>query len=638
MVASRRILVLALLAALALLGLPTLRGGLRAEDWLAVETYSRRSLGELWTLPHLDMALYGYWRPLSDSVAWLLVRATGATPWAVQLLLLALHVGNAVLAGAVLQRLLGVPAGAALATSLVAVAHPWSVAVVTHLDGGTSALLAATFTLLALHALGAWREGERGLAPLVLATLAAGLAYDPAILLPVIVLVVAAVLPRRERRVPWPVLGVIPLLLLMRWWAVGRPFDGYQLSAEALLEFPVRLAGCTARLFLPFFAEHGGPVMVLTLALATVAVVALVAAVATRAGDPRVALRQGAALLLACVGALGFAPDLFVGAAGAPPDELVLAYKSYPAALLAALSIGWWLARATGRRGRGSLVLAAPVVVLFWIGGAPIRAEYGRANHWVAAITDGVARQAEAAAAAGEPAPRHLVLEVPVKVESAGRSAARALMFGLPASQRPPFRAEERFAYPLFRRELDSWSGWVSEPAVTALCASPWFAPLRCRWRVVDGREEVVVEPVERPPAPPPGPVRLFATLDGSEPPVADAAAAPRVALAADGSIVLSARGTPPGGTPRFLILNRVHPCVADRIEYANELPGVPPPPDGVTRVRIGATWLREIARRYPDDVIYVLLELLATDAMRADGAPEAVVSNIVPLRLHGGD
>jgi len=635
--------VLVLLAVLALLGLPTLRGGLRAEDWLAVETYSRRSLVELWGLPHLDMALYGYWRPLSDSVAWLLVRATGATPWALQLALLALHVGNALLAGAVLRRLFGLSAGAGIATSLVAVAHPWSAAVVTYLDGGTSALLTTTCTLLALHALAAWREGERGLWLPALSTLAAGLAYDPAILLPVIVLVVGVVLPRRERSVPWPLLGLIPLLLLVRWWAVGRPFDGYVLSAESLLEFPARLARCTARLFLPFFPEHGGPAVTLTVALAAVAVAAVVAAVATRAGDPRVALRQGAALLLACVGALGFAPDLFVGGIGAPPDELVLAYKSYPAALLAALTIGWLLARASGRRGLGSLVLAAPVVLLLWIGGAPIRAEHARAHHWVGAITAGVAAQAEAAAtaaaAAGEPAPRHLVLEVPVKVESAGRSATRALMFGLPASLRPPFHEPERFAYPLFRRELDSWTGWVSEPAMTALCASAWFKPLRCRWRRVDGREEIVVEPVPRPAAaPPPGPVRLFATLDGSEPLVADVAEAPRVRLSADGSIVLSARGTPPDGTLRFLVLNRVHPCVADRVEYANDLPGVAPPPAGVTRVRIGAPWLREIARRYPDDVAYVLLEVLATESMLAHGAPPAIVSNIVPLRLHAGD
>jgi hypothetical protein len=207
-------------------------------------------------------------------------------------------------------------------------------------------------------------------------------------------------------------------------------------------------------------------------------------------------------------------------------------------------------------------------------------------------------------------------------------------MFGLPAALRPPFREPERFAYPLFRRELDSWSGWVSQPAVDALCASPWFAPLRCRWRMIDGREEVVVESVGRPPAPAPGPIRLCATLDGAEPPVRDAADAPRITLDPDGSIVLSARGTPSEGVPRFLVLNRVHPCVADRIEYANDLPGLPPPPAGVTRVRLGAPWLREIARRYPDDVSYVILEILASDELRAGGAPESVVSNVLPLRL----
>lgn len=639
MIASRRLLVFSVLAAVALLGLPSLQGGLRAEDWLAFETCSRLSLLELWTRPHLDMRLYDYWRPLSDSFTWLLVRGFGAQPALFQLALLALHVAAAALAGRVLRRLLGLSAGAAIATSLLAVAHPWSCAAVTYLDGGTATLVMALLTLLALLALADWREGERGIVPLLLAVFAAGLAYDAAILLPIVLLAVAIVLPRRERGVPWALLLVLPAVLLTRTLAVGAPFDGYRLGTELLPEFPGRLFTCATRLFLPFFAEHGGPRSLLTLGLAAVALAAVIAAIATRAGDPRIALRQGGALLLLTVGLLGFAPDLFTGAPGTAPDELVLAYKTYPAALTAALTVGWLLARASGRRGLGSLLLALPIVVLWGVGGGPLRAEFLRAQEWARAITTGVGERTDATAAL---ALRHVVCEVPVKVETAGRSGARTLQFGLSASQRPPFRTPERFVYPLFRRELDGFAGYLSEPGEQALLASPWLTPLTCRYeRAVDGVsgervvvERVVVEPRPRPLAPPAGPLRLFADLDGGEPIVADLAQAPQVRVAADSSIVLAVSGTPPEGTPRLFVLNRVHPCVSDRIDYAHALPDRAAAPPGIIRVRFGTAWLREIAHRYPDDVVFVVLEMLTPQTMRARGAPEAVVSNVLPIRL----
>ncbi|MSR45645.1 MAG: hypothetical protein EXS13_01025 [Planctomycetes bacterium] len=641
-VAPRRLLQFTLLAIVAWSGLPSLAGGFRSEDWLALEAYSRMDLLDVWSHPHLDMRLFGYWRPLSDSVTWLLAHTLEPWPAAVQLALAMLHLAAAGLVGVAGRRLLGLSAGAAFAASLVAAAHPWSSAVVTYLDGGTSTLIVALCTLLALVALGRWRDGVGGAAPLCLATLLAGLAYDAAIVLPIVIVVVARVLPRSERApergVPWPVVAVFPLLLLLRWCAVGMAFDGYPLTSEALLEFPRRLVLCTGRLFVPFFAEHGSPRAAMSLALAAIGLLALIVAVAARSGIPpaarvaaSVALRQGGALLLLSVGLLGYAPDLFVGGRGAVPDELVQAYKSYPAALAAALAVGWWLGFANGPHDRASLVLALPVVALFVVYGSPIRDEHARAQQWSTDIVAAVAARADAQPA-GAP-DRYLVVEVPTKVQRSGRSGTRCLQFGLPNALRPPLHDPECFAYPLFQRELDGFAAWVSAPAFDALAASRWLEPLTCRYPIVDGRERVVVEALPRP-SPPLAAIELLADLDGVAPAPFDLADAPLVEVAADSSIVLAAYGVVPAGSPRFFFLNRVHPCVSDRIELVTELPGRAPPPAGVQRARIGTPWLREIAHRFPDDVVFVVLELLATPELRAQGAPEAVVSNVLAIRL----
>ena len=625
MIALRRLSCHLLVAAVALCCAVPLSGPFRSEDYLAFDAWSRMGFADVWTRPHLDMRLYGYWRPLSDAATWLAVNAIGPRPLAIHALLLALHVAVAITTGVALRRLLGASAGAGLAASLIAAAHPWAAAVVSYLDGGMGALLAALATLGALVALGRWRDREGGFAPLFLATLAAGLAYDAAVILPVVLLVVAAVLPRSERGAPWALLLVLPLLLGLRWWAVGQPFDGYRIPLEALFEFPARLLLCLQRLFLPFFAEHGGPRTAVVAALAAVALLAVAIAVVTRRGVVATPLRQGGALLLLCTGLLGFAPDLFVGGRGEAPDELVLAYKSYPAAMTAALAIGWLLGRSSGRHGLGSLVLALPIVVVFAVFGAPVRDEQARAQEWAGAIPAAIADHAERHPAAGTR--RFLVLEVPVKVERNGRSGARTLQYGLSSALRPPLHEPELHAYPIFRLGLDGFHDWVSHATLDALARVGWLELLICTYSVdASGRERATIAAPEPAPAGAPPAVRLFADLDGREQVVADLANAPLVEVAPDSSIVLAASGRAPG-TPRFFFLNRLHPFTSETLDLL-------PSGENVERVRIGSVWLRELAHRFPDDVTFVVLEFLATAEQQAAGAPAATVSNVIAIRL----
>lgn len=625
----RRLLPSLLVAAVAIACAPPLDLPLRAEDYLAVDTYSRIGPLDLVTRPHLDMRLFGYWRPLSDGFTWALVRATGGAPWPMHAALLALHVAAALLAGKALRALCGLSAGAGLATSLIAAAHPWSTAVIGYSDGGGAALIAALFTLLALVALGRWRDGEGPLTPLVAAAALAALAYDAALVLPVVLVAVAAALPRAERRVPWAVLLVVPAVLATRWLAVGRAFDGYELPEGFAAAFPGRLLLCAQRLFLPYFDEFAMPRTELALALAAVALAAAVVAVATRRGGLERPLRQGLALALLVAGLLGYAPDLFTQARGAAPDELVLAYKSYPAALAAALAIGWWLGRATGRKGIGCVLLSLPVVALFAWQGRTLAGEHARAARWAGDVVEGVRAHA-AGSAAGS---RHfLVQEVPVKAERNGRSIARVLQFGLASALRPPLQEPELFAWPLFRRELDGAGAYLSDAAAAAFARLPWLEPLRCRYVVQDGLERVLVEAAPRPPPQPALGVRLFARADAREEVIAGLAQVPESPVAPDGSLVITVRGREPG-TPRFVVLNRTHPFSTQALDL---VPAAQRPADAapdVLLVKVASPWLLEHATRFPGDVSFFVLEFLP-DGPPVPGAPGATVSNVLALRL----
>ncbi len=624
----RRLIVFLLLLATAWAAAPALSGGLRSEDYLAVDYFARAPASAVLFEPHLDMRLFGYWRPLSDAATWGLVRLAGPAPTLFHAILLLLHVAAAALCGTALRRLIGLSAGAGLAASWIAAAHPWSVATVSYLDGGMAGLLVAITTFAALIALGRWRDGVGGSVPLWLALIAAGLAYDAALILPVIVVVVAAVLPRRERGVPWLVLLVVPLLLLLRWLAVGRAFDGYPLPPNFLVDFPSRLLLCMQRLFLPFFAELGAPRIELTLALSAIALIAVIVAIATRRGRIATPLRQGLALLLLVAGLLGYAPDLFTGGRGAPPDELVLAYKSYPAALAAALATGWLLGRSTGRRGVGSLVLALPIVAgSLWFG-APLRREFGRAQEWASSIPAGVRARASELRAR-----RFVVFEVPVKAERNGRSIARSLQFGLASALRPPWPGEELFALPLFRALLDEQQAFISAESMAAFASVPSLEPLVCTYRIVDGREQALVERLPRPASASEAPVRLFARPDAVELALADVEQSPLVPVASDGSIVLAVRGRV-AGTPRFAFLNRTHPFISDALDLVAAAERPATTPAEVELVRIRSPWLLEHAQRFPDDVTFVVLEFRPASGGPGSAVLPATVSNVVPLRL----
>ncbi len=633
MSAKSRLLVVAILSAAALLLVPDLRAGFRSEDYLDFDRYQRVGLFTTLAQPHLDFAQFAFWRPLADGATWLLVNVCGPRPLAIRLVLVALHVAAAMGVAAATRRLLGLSVGAALASALLAVVHPWSASVVTYLDGGVPALLAAIGAFFGLAALGRWRDGEASVRPVVGWTLVAMLSYDTALLLPIVLVAVAWLLPRSERRVPWLLLLLIPLLLVVRHLVVGKAFDSYPVplvpdALRALLAaFPARLATCAGRLFVPTFPELHGSTTWLRWMLLAVALAGVGVAVVTRRASLATPVRQGLALALLVVGLLGFAPDLFVILpVESKPDELVLAYKSYPAALAAMLLAGWLLGRAAGRRWWGSLALAAPAVAALVVLGRPIARLHLQAQQWASGIPASLIERARTTPKEGPH--RFLVREVPVKTQAGARSVTRALQYGLACAVRP------LDAYPLFRFWEDSQRHYVSVEAIDALTRAPWLEPVKC----VLGEADARVEPIARPPQLPAGTLRLFARPDGVESVLAsDLSDAPFVDVGDDGSMELGVSGAA-SGFLRLFVLNRMHPCMAMELpEWGLSLRRSPGSAPGVDRLAVkGLGWLGEIVRRFPDDLVFVVLEALP-DPARTPALPSPInVSNVLPVRLRG--
>jgi hypothetical protein len=283
-------------------------------------------------------------------------------------------------------------------------------------------------------------------------------------------------------------------------------------------------------------------------------------------------------------------------------------------------------------------VLALPWAVTLLVLRAPITAAHEEALAWAQGICDGVAAQA-----AESGAPRLLVFDVPVANRRGdhepARTVTRVLQYGLGASQRPPCRLPGVAAYPVFCAS-DGMGRLATRETLDALAASPWLLPLRCRTA-----PDVAVAPIERPAAPAgPGSLRLFAGADGRERVVAtDLADAPIVPVAADGSIELFTSGEAPGELQLF-VLNRLHPVF---VKHADALAGAPAPMElvrtepatsrvGPLRARVA--WLAELATRYPDDVVFLVLES-RPDATRTPATVLRVtVSNVLPVRLRRAD
>lgn len=642
-----------MLIAAAWLLAPALSAGFRSEDFLDFEYYSRASLREVVAGSHLGMEILRYWRPLADVATWGLVHALGPRPWAVHFALVLLQVATAAAAGRALRKTFGLSVGAAWAAALLVLVHPFAPAVLTYVDGGVATLLAGLFALLALGELGEWRDGNGRAGRLVAWTAAAALSYDAALLVAPILCVVAWLLPRSERRVPWLLLLVPPAVALARA-LLGVGYLGYPVrpNRQMVVEFLPRVATSVARQFAPVFSGELHSEALAALAYATLAAVALgavVVAVRTRGGSVAVAVRQAAALAVLVVGLVGFAPDLFNlgGPPGEPParpQEIVFAYKTWPASAAAALALAWLFGRASGRRWWGALALALPWAAVGLALRAPIQAVHTEAESWAQHVCDGVeARAGEARAT------RLLVLDVPVANGVApGLGGTRVLQYGLGAALRPPCRTLPLDAYPIFRA-VDGMERLASSATLDALAASPWLLPLRCGAKP-DADVAAIVRPTPRAGA---GVLRLFADASGREPVLAaDLSDAPTVVVDERDEIELFVTGDAPGAL-QLVVVNRITPV------FVTKLPAPPLPPDApprpppamdlererresgpdrlVARLADPGAWFREIATRYPDDVVFLVLEA-RPDAARSPGTELAVTtSNVLPVRLRRG-
>jgi hypothetical protein len=638
----------ALLIAVAWLFAPALGLGFRSEDFVDFEYYSRATLAQVLGGTHLGMEMLHFWRPLADLVTWLLVRVVGPHAWPIHFVLLLLLVATAVAAGQALRRTFGLSVGAAWAAALLVVVHPFAPAVLTYFDGGVPTLLAGLFTMLALAELGRWRDGNARGKTLLLACSGAAFSYDLGLLVPLLLCVVAWLLPRSERRVPWFLLLLIPAVVALRV-VLGVGYRGYsvQPDREMVVLFVPRVATVVGRLFAPVFAGELHPeqaLLAVLVILGGVVAAAVAIAIAARHASAWTAVRQAAALAVLTIGLVGFAPDLVLlnrTASGIParPDELTLAYKTWPAATAAMLATAWLFGRASGRRWWGSLALALPWAVTLLVLRAPIGAAHEEALVWAQGICDGVAAQATKSGAQ-----RLIVFDIPVANRRGGhepaRTVTRVLQYGLGAAQRPPCRAPGVAAYPVFRA-IDGMGTLATRETLDAIAASPWLLPLRCRTA-----PDVAVVPIERPVTPAgPGSLRLFADADGRERVfAADLADAPIVPVANDGSIELFTSGEAPGDLQLF-VLNRLHPVF---VKHPDQPPGstpppmdlvrTPPPAGGVDRLSARVAWLAELATRYAADVVFLVLESRPDAARTPATVLPATVSNVLPVRLRRAD
>jgi len=132
----------------------------------------------------------------------------------------------------------------------------------------------------------------------------------------------------------------------------------------------------------------------------------------------------------------------------------------------------------------------------------------------------------------------------------------------------------------------------------------------------------------------------------------ADLSDAPTVVVDEREEIELFVTGDPPGAL-QLVVVNRIAPV------FVTALPAPPLPPDAPPRpppamdlvrerresgpdrlvARLGhpGAWFREIATRYPGDVVFLVLEA-RPDAARSTGTELAVTtSNVLPVRLRRG-
>jgi hypothetical protein len=132
----------------------------------------------------------------------------------------------------------------------------------------------------------------------------------------------------------------------------------------------------------------------------------------------------------------------------------------------------------------------------------------------------------------------------------------------------------------------------------------------------------------------------------------ADLSDAPTVVVDARDEIELFVAGDAPGRL-QLVVVNRIQPVFVTAFPAPPLSPDAPPRPPSamdlvrerresgpdrlVARLADPGAWFREIATRYPGDVVFLVLEA-RPDAARSPGTELAVTtSNVLPVRLTRG-
>ncbi len=614
--------------------LPDLGSGFRAEDYLAFDHYLRSSFTDCWTQTHLDIAMVSFYRPIGDSVTWALVRFPGVDPWAVHLVLALLH-GATVLATFRAARAWGVSVTAAAMAALLLVAQPYVVTCILYLDGGTPQILLGLLVALSLQFAARQRRGLGGPFPLWLLALTITQTFDAGLVWPIALSAFLAIMPApvRDQEVPAPlrsvVLGllaaVVPLALLLRWLATGVLLGGYgvPMTPTTIVVLLQGLGSALGRWFVPVYAELSFPgSTVVGTVLPILLLGLLVAGLVSHRKDWR-PLRRAAGFGFLGLSLLVPASADILLAEGSGGVALPLqAYRWYGSLVAGALLLGCLGEGVAGPWRGAARVSIAGVVVLWLAAGQPLRRETAEAGEVADRI---VADLTEVAANEARPL---FLFGAPMSVPQGVRPVARCFQYGLSGACRPPFVDPEVPVYPVIPAADGATARIAGDYISTTetlhrLAVHGWIRALQYdahSQRVID------VPPLDASVLPAPGRLRL-ANLDERLPIETNPAEtqAGAVVVGPHGEFELRVSGEAPG-TLVLVLFNRVQRFFAAEMPHGKLFLRRTPGAGTFDGLQGAALQFLEVARRFPGDLSFALLE--------ARGEDGVIVSNVLPVRL----
>ncbi len=624
-------LVVILIVASAMLSVPDLGAFYRNEDFLDFDYYSRISVLECFTRPHLNAALVSFWRPVSDAATWLVVRCVGpelSQSGRAHAVLFLLHL-MAVLAVIPAARvLLKQSLGAAYFAAVPAALHPASAAVIVFLDAGMAQLLFGLFAVLSLWFLGRWRGGTGRAFSLHLFTVLAMLSFDAAILWPAFLFFTSVLLPRDERRCPWTMWLWIPIVLLLRWLATGQAFAGYGLipSQQAILEIPLSCIRGLLWLVVPRIGEVE-PKAIFSVAIAVGFLAILAGSVIRGRAQPRGdfevwwgrTLWSCVALSVLVAASFCAAVPEFVLQVGAPLEALWMKlYRLYPCVLVLSLLLSLVLG-SFARRLHGIPVVGLMILLVFWNhSGQKLRQGQVNAGELCRKIREEVKSRAEQS-----PEKSLLLLNLPQTIGESGVPLAPVFQLGLANSLRPPAHDRTIPVYPLFSVDGPNpdMFGIAQPRTIQQLLLHPDCAAFK-----VDSSGEL--HPFELPagaslPAPE---LRLLASKDSLE---AVPSRVAEVEVSTEGKMEIWIEGEQPG-ILQLVLFNRLHPYyVEHKIAVGMNLwrePGA----GGIDRLLVKSRHVLEVVRWFPGEVVF----LIAQASPGQDSTGGVAVSNVLAVRL----